>query len=82
MLREANPPRRSAPVTSLTKAEFSAVMAAARRDIRAARDRIRGNRELLEDLASKAGLAVRLVRQESRAAAEVAMDFQLLELGA
>jgi release factor glutamine methyltransferase len=41
-----------------------------------------GNRELLDDLAAKAGLAVRLVRQESRAAAGVAMDFQLLELDA
>jgi release factor glutamine methyltransferase len=39
-----------------------------------------GNRRLLEELAAKAGLAVRLLRQESMTTATVTMEFQLLEL--
>ncbi len=39
-----------------------------------------GNRRLLDDLAARAGLAVRLLRHASRTTAGVTMDFQLLEL--
>ena len=39
-----------------------------------------GNRDLLDEIAARAGLVVRLLRQESRTTATVTVDFQLLEL--
>jgi len=44
-LLEANPPRRTAPVTSLTRTEYLKVMSVGRRDLRLATERIRRNRE-------------------------------------
>jgi hypothetical protein len=47
-LRTANPPRRSQPLRSYSKQEFTAILAAARGQLRDARTRIRASRGLLE----------------------------------